>query len=355
MGLPVMEAEFLKLAETAIFRSGNGIVLLILDDDTAKNTSYSFNDIGEVKSGTFTEKNLDLLAKTFKGQPLKVLVEVISSTNDRTLDSVLADVKFKKFNYLAYPTDKASSNQKIIDYVKAQRKENIDIKAVLANSDNADCEAIINFTTEEIKEKVTDKVYTALEYTSRIAGIVAGIPLNKSVTYYVLDEVKSIKESSTPDDDIDAGKLILVNDGEKIKIGRGVNSLQTIELEVTEDMKKIKIIEGMDLVHSDILKTFSDYYVGNYPNGYDDKVLFFSACEEYYKSLKARGVLNPAADATMRLDMEKQKRYITQHGGDVTTMSDQQIKDYDTGSDVFAISYVKFIDAMEDIHIRIFK
>ena len=49
-------------------------------------------------------------------------------------------------------------------------------------------------------------MYT-VEYTSRIAGIVAGIPLNKSVTYYVLDEVKSIKESSTPDDDIDAGKL----------------------------------------------------------------------------------------------------------------------------------------------------
>ena len=62
-------------------------------------------------------------------------------------------LNLKSLTILAYPTDKASSNQKIIYYVKAQRKRKYRYKSSTRNADNADCEAIINFTNREIKEK----------------------------------------------------------------------------------------------------------------------------------------------------------------------------------------------------------
>lgn len=43
---------------------------------------------------------------------------------------------------------------------------------------------------------------------------------------------------------MDAGKLVVVFDGEKYKLGRGVTSLTSITEERPEDLKKIKIVEG---------------------------------------------------------------------------------------------------------------
>ena len=54
--------------------------------------------------------------------------------------------------------------------------------------------------------------------------------MTESATYQVLADVTSITESLTADEDINSGKFILVNDGEKIKVGRGVNSLATLSV-----------------------------------------------------------------------------------------------------------------------------
>ena len=76
----------------------------------------------------------------------------------------------------------------------------------------------------------------------------------------LLQKLESITESTTPDADIDGGKFILINDGEKVKVGRGVNSLVTISGDKTEDMKKIKIIDSIDLIRDDIKTSFEKLY-----------------------------------------------------------------------------------------------
>ena len=74
--------------------------------------------------------------------------------------------------------------------VKTMRdSKRMKVKAVLPNI-AADHEGIINFTTGDIV--VGDKTYTAGQYCSRIAGILAGTPLNVSSTYFVLSEVDDV-------------------------------------------------------------------------------------------------------------------------------------------------------------------
>ena len=67
--------------------------------------------------------------------------------------------------------------------------KSIKVKAVLPNTP-ADNEGVINFATTDIV--VGENTYTASEYTARIAGILAGTPLNISATFTTLPEVISI-------------------------------------------------------------------------------------------------------------------------------------------------------------------
>ena len=233
MGLPEINIVFQSKAETAIKRSANGIVALILRDATKSDiTSYSYTNEREVVKSHWTTANYDYISKTFLGGPQRVIVERIGAED--TYDDALARLKNKKWNYLAIPSI-ADNEKDIADWIIAQRSAKKTFKAVLPYAANN--EGIINFATDDIK--VGTKVYTTAEYCCRIAGLLAGLPMTEGATYQTLAEVESITESTTPDDDIDGGKFILINDGEKVKVGRGVNSLVTLSGDKTEDMKKI--------------------------------------------------------------------------------------------------------------------
>lgn len=65
---------------------------------------------------------------------------------------------------------------------------------------------------------------SAAKYCSRIAGLICGTEVSKSITFAVLDDLTSVSAKSRTEIDaaIKAGKLCAFNDGEKIKIARGV-------------------------------------------------------------------------------------------------------------------------------------
>ena len=159
----------------------------------------------------------------------------------------------------------------------------------------------------------------------------------------------SITETATPDADIDAGKLILVNDGENIKIGRGVNSLTTTTVTKGAKFKKIKIMEAIDLMRDDIRDTFAAEYVGKINNFYDNKVLFLTAVNAYLKGLQGDEVLDPNFTALAEIDIDAQELYLQSVGTDTSTLTAAQIKEYNTGSKVFVRASGSPLDAMEDL------
>lgn len=343
MGLPIIEVEFQTKADTAVVRSGRGIAALIIKDETKTDTSYVFTSTTDVVKTHWTAKSLEYISLAFEGSPKKVIVERIG--NEVTLEDALKRLANKKWNYLACPTIEEGEVSTVAEWIKAYRTKRKTFKAVLPHS-SSDNIGIINFDTDEVK--VDGKTYTAAEFCACIAGIAAGTPIDESMTGRTLSFVESIKESLTPDDDIDNGKLILINDGESVEIARGVNSLVTVVKNQSEDMKSIKIVDGMDLIADDIRDTFAENYRGR-ANSLENKELFVVAVNQYFESLTREGVLYDGFDHYAEIDIDAQKGYLIEQGKYESGMSDTQIKQANTGTYMFLAAHVQMQNAAEDL------
>lgn len=89
--------------------------------------------------------------------------------------------------------------------------------------------------------------------------------MDRSATYFKLTEVESVKVYEDLNDRIDKGELHLFDeeDGEGVKIARACNSLQTFTTDKGEEFRKIKIMEGVDMVTDDIRDTFKNTMLVN--------------------------------------------------------------------------------------------
>lgn len=252
-----------------------------------------------------------------------------------------------KFNYFAAPpTVSTSEVTTIMSYIKTLREnKKLKVKAVLPNA-KGDHEGIINFTTSDIK--VGENTYTAAEYCSRMAGLLAGTPLSVSCTYYVPSEVDDVPKFSRSElgTRIDAGELLLFHDGEKVKCGREVNSLQTIGGDKGEIYQSIKAVDIMDMIYDDIHATIEDNYIGKYPNNYDNKCLIIVAIQTYLEKLREEQLLDE--DITVGINLTKQTAWLKENGTDVSEMTEQEIKKANTKSWIFIQGAYKILYAIED-------
>ena len=350
MGMPEIIINFRTLGTTAIGRSEKGIVSLILKDDT--NTAFDsmeYKSSLDINSADWTAENLDIIKKTFIGNPKKVIVERLESLA-ADYNTALTRLEAKKWNYLAIPGIDSLDVTDIATWLKTQRDTNRKTYKAVLPSYAGDHEGIINFATEGIKVDNGGGVldtYSASEYTARIAGILAGLPFTRSATYYVLPEVVSVTEESDKETAIDEGKLILFGDGEKVKIARGVNSLITTNTSKGEEFKKIKISEAMDMIKEDIKETFEDNYVGKVNNSYDNQVLFIGAINGYFKGLVKDEIV--ADETKAQIDINSKKIYLQSNGIDIDVLTNAQIKRYPTKSKVFVSASGSILDAMEDL------
>ena len=364
-GLPQVLIDFKTKGVTAIKRSARGVVALILKCETTDvSNKYKISDISEIPDRTFDEATTDLIKKCLDGTPLRVLVYTLPKTTvqgaKNTQATLLKQLKHTRFNYIASPTGTLQDQQDLASYIKAERNNGRKTVKAVVGGVASDHEGVINFCTEEIKVsngqdsqgRTTYKTYTPIEYTARIAGILAGLALDRSATYYKLTEVESVKVYEDLTDRIDKGELHLFDeeDGEGVKIARACNSLQTFTTDKGQEFRKIKIIEGVDMVTDDIRDTFKKFYVGKYINDYDHKMLFVAAIMVYFNQL-AGNVLDARAKNNVDIDEQFQKNYAIIKGEDISKMSVMDIREYNTGSEVGLAGTVKFVDAMEDLKI----
>jgi len=350
MGLPQIIIDFNGKAVTAIKRSQLGIVALILKDDVQTADTVTYKSIEDVPTDGWSPENLDYIQLTFKGTPSKIIIERLPTTAS-DYNAALTRLNNKRFNYLAIPGIEAKDTTTFETWIKTKRDINKKtFKAVLPNSE-ADHEGIINFTTTGIK--VGEKEYTTAEYTARIAGILAGLPFTRSSTYYELNEIDAITEIEDPDKAVDDGELILINDGENIKIGRGINSLTTTTGKKTEDFKSIRVMEVQDLIKDDIRTTFDKHYIGKHNNIYDNQVLFIRSINAYYDGLEGEEILDLNFDNKAEINVQKQRLAWEDIGQDTTDWDDQKVKEMSFKKNVFLGSNIKIVDAIEDLDMDI--
>jgi hypothetical protein len=351
IGLPNIFIAFSTAGTTAIQRGERGIVALILKD-AEHNGANVYTDPSQVPQD-YSAYNLDQINKAWMGgvkPPIKVIVyvEATTATDYSAAESYLEGTKW---DYLAVPGISSADATTMATWIKELRdSKNKKVKAVLPNT-LGDHEGIINFATDNIVVGTT--TYHTADYCARIAGILAGTPLQMSATYEVLSEVTDVPHLTTDqfNTQIGQGQLLLMNDGEKVKIARAVNSLQTTTATKNDSFKKIKIVDISDQIHDDITSTIADSYIGKVPNIYSNKVLLITAIKGYFNGLVTSQLID--SNPTLDIDMTAQKTYLQSQGIDLTTLNDQQIKEYNTGDNVFLAGTATPIDAMEDIALNI--
>lgn len=347
MGLPVIDISFKQLAKSAVIRSQRGIVALILKDTTK--TSLTVFDEGDIPSN-LSEANKNLIKDVLKGSPNKIEVYVLGSEGQ--ISEALTYFEGVEFNLMCMPSAESGDISAIKTFIK---KMNDVVKykcdAILAN-ENADSEAIINYTADDIV--VGGKSVTTANHTARIAGLIEGTPLHQSVTFATLSDVDSIENltKEQADSRIDAGELILVREMGKVRVARGVNSLTTLTDVKGNAFQKIKLRKTLNLIHNDLRRVIVEKYIGKVPNNYDNKCILITEIKNYLDELATEQLIEKVN--TVGIDLIAQKKWLKDNTNlDVNNMSEQEIKEANTQSNVFIAISLKVVDAMEDIVVSV--
>ncbi|WP_239613939.1 phage tail sheath subtilisin-like domain-containing protein [Cohnella mopanensis] len=125
--------------------------------------------------------------------------------------------------------------------------------------------------------------FTSSEFSPWVAGLIAGTAINRSITYTVapVDDVTKRLTNTQINTSLAAGSLILVNDGEKVKIVQGVTTAKS----------KIRSIRARQAIATDVSRTAEDNYIGKLNNNADGQATLIVAIKAYLENLATNGVL----------------------------------------------------------------
>ncbi len=365
IGLPTMRLIFENATDALLTRAKKGVVGVMVRDTKALGV-YTLTDEGQIPSA-LGEANKEYVARAFAGSGLgratKVVLVVFSATaaaKDGEASSIadaLPQLNGKSIDYLAGPHDATETEITAIkSFVVDYRAKNPTLQAVLPNC-AADARGVVNFTSTV---HVGGNSFTPAQYCSRIAGALAGIPTTASCTNLRLDEVTGVEsiatETKTEDEAqnaaIAAGQLIVVHDGTKAVIARGVNSYVTLKPGEKDALKKIKVTEGEGLVSYYSNLAIDESWKGVAINSYDNRALLIVELRLMYRKLEQQGIFLPGTSGA-EIDIEAQRKYMEDNGVDTSDMDDQAVKVYeDLDTHVFWRGYGVFGDTMEDFEGR---
>lgn len=175
--------------------------------------------------------------------------------------------------------------------------------------------------------------------------MLAGTTIRNGATYAILPELEFCDHLEKKDRDaaIDAGKLILFDDGQEIKIARAVNS-------ATTGATSIRVTLVKTLIQNDIRKMIAENYIGRYANTYDNRCILLAAIETYLDTTVQDSMIESGYTADFNL--EKIKEWMKENDVNYSDMTDDEIIQYNTGKKVFVSGNVKILDMIEDFDLE---
>lgn len=350
LGLPVISVEFQKKASTVVKRGSSGIIAMVLKDNTNNGVFYVTGNY-DIPSNLSSDnkKYLKLALVGNVNKPSKIVCACIGTSGD--VNDGLALLETEEFNYLVVPTLSSGDETKVKTFVEKMRNEiKYNVKAVMPNV--ADAEYIINVDTDDIDFEGESNELNKNEFAILASSVIVGTPLSQSITYVSPKGVTNIPAitRASAESAVKAGKLILIKEMGKIRFARGVTSLTTTTSK-SEEFKKIKVMDILDLIHNDIRQICVESYIGKMPNSYDNKCKLLVGLNSYFEVLAKEELIKN--DYSVELDLDAQKLYLKELGLDISTMSEQDIKEANTGDKVFVKAYVTPLDAMEEIKVKV--
>jgi hypothetical protein len=201
----------------------------------------------------------------------------------------------------------AALRASVVAWVKRMRSEGKGIIAVLGGSaadDTAadavskavarsaaiDHEGVVNVGTGAV---LNGQAYSSAQVAAWVAGLVAGQSLSQSTTYAAspFEDVTRRWTRSEQEQAVQGGVFLLVHDGRRVKVLRGVNSLVTLRDGQNKGWKKIRKIRVMDQINADLQRTAEDAYIGKVNNTEEGRLALIGAGKEYLRTLAQSNVI----------------------------------------------------------------
>ncbi len=206
------------------------------------------------------------------------------------------------------------------------------VAKAIARSEGFNYEGIVNLGTGAILDGVS---YSSAQIAPFIAGLIGGQQLSESTTYAAtpFDDVTRRWTNSEQKLAVQNGVFLLIHDGTRVKVLRGVNSRSTLELTQNNSWKKIRAIRVMDAFNSDMLAAAEEYYIGKINNTEEGRLALIGAFKRYMEVHAQAGTIE-AEGWDVYLDPD--------YYGDSATLTPEP-------DQVFPVWTAKLTDAMEII------
>lgn len=306
ISLPVRPGLYINFVEAAAaqIKSGSrGTVALPLFSYGSA-TSGKFYTIEKEKEANdlFGPDNVNPISFILQGGAKEVLVYTVPAATgtteaevSKTYTDLMDAFESRHFNVFVYPSEVTDSVQDAtLVWCKRNRSEGKHFITVFGGSSADDLDPVKGNTrsTRLADDYAVNLItgvdingteYSSAQFSPYIAGLIAGTGINKSITYTQIrtnDVSKRLKNSEIKTA-LEAGSLVLVHDGEKVKVEQGL----------VTSKGKIRAMRARQAVATDIPKTASEYYIGKLDNNADGQVALIAAIKAYLERLELNNVL----------------------------------------------------------------
>lgn len=334
---PGLYINFVNAALAQIVGGARGIVgIPITDRDrtiatTVDKTFYTV-ETEKQASDLFGAAKIKPLQRIFAGGSKQILVYTmpVYSAETATQDYIDMRAAFdsRLFNVFVYPDEVTSTEQTAtLTWMQQNRADGKHFMTVFGGSATDDQDPTVgNTRTTLLADKYavnlitgtieTGAVISSAEFAPYIAGLIAGTPINKSTTYAQIrvDDVSKRLTNAQIVTALQAGSFVLVHDGEKVKVERGI----------TTDKSKIRKVRAEIAISTDITKTANDNYIGKVDNNIDGQKALISAIKAYLESLVTSNVLTSDLSVELHPDFASvgDKVYLKIHIVEVDSMEE---------------------------------
>lgn len=304
--LPVRPGLYINFVEAAAAQIGGGtrgtvaIPLKKYSGTATAKKYYVIDNVGDAIN-LFGSDNIQSVKFAFAGGAKKVVaytlpeIDGTNVTEDAAYTEAREGFEAYPFNVFVYDGEvSAAQLSAAVAWLQQNRQERNPFMFVAGGTAADDQDPALGNarTTQLADEAVVNLIvgatvngvdYSSAEYAPYIAGLIAGTPINRSITYTAVpvDDVTKRLRNSDIITALKAGSLVLVNDGDNVKIEQGI----------TTGKKKIRSVSARYAIARDIEKTARDNYIGKLNNNADGQAALISAIKAYLETLENEDVL----------------------------------------------------------------
>ena len=354
--LPQIIITFKQLATSFLQRSERGVVVLIVRDDTegGGGSFFQYGDATQVSAAEFTAANQQYIKDALSYGPLRVSVVKIGSS-EALADAAAIFTQYEKTGWITFADGKSADWTDLVSWIKARELERKSWKALCYNTTPPDCMHVVNFVNETVTFADDRGAVSGEKYCPALAGLLASCNVARGATNKLCPDLVQVSVPADPDAVVGAGKFLLINDDDEVRVGVDVNSLTTTDGSTrTEDMKYIETVEAMDLIRDDIARTFRDEYVGQYRNSRANQMLFVSAVNYYFDGLSADNILNPDHGNAADIDVAAQRNaWVGSGKSEAADWDDDTVRDTPFKRTLFLAGDVQILGTMGNLEFGI--